>query len=282
MVMLRTFASAAAVAATLAGCSHAPDAAPAASSTSTAATAASVWQHLPGNPVPDSALQLDREGTQFGAPLRPGVQLVQIGPVTTTQCGVALRGERGGLPGVITAGHCDNTAHAPVYAVTGAAGDRVPVGEITISPRGERFTTDGDDFAWVELDPGAAATGPDIIAGRWPLTGVMPTAQARALPAGTPVCVTAAQAGVRCGTVTGTTDDLLVFSLDTPARGMADGDSGGLVFAVDQGGNAIAIAMLTTIFSPTMGKGPMLGGVLDRLGVKPMQLRAKEDPAWLR
>jgi len=183
---------------------------------------------------------------------------------------------------VVTAGHCDHTAGAPVYAVTDAAGARVPVGEITVSPREERFTATGDDFAWVAMDPRAAARGPDVIAGRWPLTGVMPAAQARALPPGTPVCITAARAGVRCGTVVGTAESQLVFALDDPARGMDEGDSGGLVFAVDQDGNATAIAMLTTIHGPEFGEGPLLGGVLDRLGAKPMQLRNKEDQSWLR
>lgn len=283
MMMLKTFATAAVAAAVLSGCTHTPETGPTASSASTKSAAALVWQHLPDNPVPETALRLDSEGTQFGVPLRPGAQIIQAGPELTTQCGVALRAERGGLPGWITAGHCDTTAGAPVYAVTDAVGDRVPVGGITISPRGERYVSVGDDFAWVTVDPAAASTsGPDLIAGRWPLTGVMPADQARALPAGTPVCVTAARAGVRCGTVTGTADSILVFSLDNPARGMDEGDSGGLVFAVDQDGNATAIAMLTTIRGPKFGKGPLLGEVLERLGAKPMQLRGEEALSWLR
>lgn len=212
---------------------------PKAATVTVPAPPAQQWVHLDEKPVPDSELRLDAAGWQYGARPYPGVQLFQdLGGGNIDGCTAGpLVQDAAGRNGFLTAGHCDVTPGSPVYTYTDpASGARAHLGTYTEADT-DPLTTKDSAVVW--LDATAAPT-PDatMIAGRWPIAGVMPEVDVRQLPMGAPVCIDGAVSHVRCGELVAAMSEI------TATIGVEGGDSGSAMFLVDASGHATVIGIV--------------------------------------
>ncbi|AMU78149.1 hypothetical protein BAB79_15205 [Mycobacteroides abscessus] len=95
------------------------------------------------------------------------------------------------------------------------------------------------------------------------LRGVMSVPSAKALPAGTPVCMNGSRSGLTCGPLIAAGDDQLEWG-----GAAVQGDSGAPVFVVNSSGDAQAIGMLHGGPSDTDNFATYLAPVLERLKVR--------------
>ncbi|GAA4394391.1 chymotrypsin family serine protease [Tsukamurella soli] len=189
-------------------------------------------------------LNTNKGGDQYGATPLPGVVVAQQqGTASPYRCtfGVAVSGPAG--PAWITAGHCDETPGAPlfVYPTTSISGsDAVQLPDTYESAEAEESPDPAtglvSDSALLPVRTLAPAA--TMIAGHFPVEGVLTESAVKALPVGTTVCFDGAHSGVTCGPLT-STDGLIHFNVTG-----APGDSGAPVFAVDAQDRAALIGLL--------------------------------------
>ncbi|MCH9734105.1 MAG: S1 family peptidase [Actinomycetia bacterium] len=186
-------------------------------------------------------LRIDVEGFQYGSPPYPGAAVMQDRRVDGACTAGPLVQDKHGRQGFLGAGHCDKGPGAPVYVYS----DQSATAETRI---GSYRVEDPDlvtiDAAFLALDvpPAADAT---LLAGRWPVTGVLDDFDAMSVPIGTPICFDGAVSGVRCGESAGvavgdTGPGWLATSIP-----VTDGDSGSPLFGVDSDGRAWILGVVT-------------------------------------
>ncbi|CPS15013.1 MULTISPECIES: S1 family peptidase [Mycobacteroides] len=198
---------------------------------------------------------------------RPGVSLVQqFDPTEVSECTISwpIVSTRSDI-GYLTAGHCDRKEGAPLWMYTDAEG----AGRLNLSPlqNAERGVDDAGrryDAALFFLSPAQqeAAYG-TVINDGIRLRGVMSVPSAKALPAGTPVCMNGSRSGLTCGPLIAAGDDQLEWG-----GAAVQGDSGAPVFVVNSSGDAQAIGMLHGGPSDTDNFATYLAPVLERLKVR--------------
>lgn len=239
----------------------APDIEPA---TPSSALAGPRWIDVSGQGIEQPRDAVD--GAQFGAIPLPGVKILHhtadggsdlctLGPAVTA----------GDKNGYITAGHCGLT-DPQQYLQRDAVGDDVALfSDAEDIARGMTATGVADSAAlWAPIDRSATR-----LAGTWPVAGVLTTAAAMSIAAGTPVCVAGAKSGVVCGAVVDANDrGLLRFAAFTDG-----GDSGSAVFLVDDQGRAALVGILKGGNAATT-TATYLEPVLNRIGA-----RALLDPS---
>ncbi len=203
-------------------------------------------------------------GHQFGAQPFPGIKIVQRqvdGSSKKCTIGPAVIDTVTSKYGFISAGHCDYTPGRQTYVYADPA-ETVPVavGIYTAA------VIDDDAPTGVDVDSAVVWTGSanstvSKIAGRWPIKGVLTVAGARALPVGTPICIDGAVSGVVCSPLISTSEDVRY------RRTSEGGDSGAVVFTVDDTGSATLIGVHQGIDDTnTEGMATFLEPVLTRLG----------------
>lgn len=204
------------------------------------------------------------DGAQFSATPVPGAvifhapedgdvfDLCTAGPPATGPAG----------PAVLTAGHCALGARSAAQYVL-PADDSAAVLLGTASG-----AVDDDHAVDSAIVYGSAAAGvPPLIAGEWPIAGVLTVAGVeQLLPLGAPVCFAGARSATRCGRLEAL-DDMgqLRFGGVRPQRG----DSGSAVFVVDSvTGDATLVGILaarSTTGTAPGGYATYLSPALDRL-----------------
>lgn len=202
------------------------------------------------------------DDAQWGATPRPGVKIGHRSPVTgkveICTLGPAVRSKTG-RTGFLTAGHCAASGAQQYLAPDPYGADAVPFGVVE-----KALDVPGDDSGviWIEGPAPAEAT---LLAGTWPITGVMPVNEIRGLEPGTRICINGAVSGVVCGGFIDADDAWIRY------RDIADeGDSGSAVFVVDGAGNATLIGVHSGYprFDPNTSQATPLELVLRRLGVE--------------
>lgn len=206
--------------------------------------------------------------TQWASTPRPGSLLIPIpnrGQWTAT-LGPAVTGtENPRAVGWLTAGHVApdgatvgifTDAHAETDLYLGILTDTIDRGAVD---RGLIWTYD------LPLDPAAAR-----LAG-YPIAGVMTRSAARALPAGTPICISGGRAGTECSPKRDSADTA-VLAFDNRAGG---GDSGSPVFVVDADGNSLIIGLLagSADAAERVARATYLEPVLRDLGLRAITTR---------
>lgn len=180
--------------------------------------------------------QVGTDRVQYGRLPYPGIAIGQHqANGRTKDCTLGPQVRSGARVGFLTAGHCDRTPHGQVFTFADPGAQQpVLVGVLTDTDVSAAPSPDRDvAVLWTTAaDPAATR-----IAGKFPIVGVMPTEQVRRLPAGTPICVDGAWAGVRCS------DLISAGELIRYKRVTEDGDSGGPVFVVDRAGRATLIGI---------------------------------------
>ncbi|GAA4676541.1 S1 family peptidase [Gordonia humi] len=213
-----------------------PVAVPTTGSSSATAAAAGTSAESPYVAVTVAPPQVGTDRVQYGRLPYPGVAIGQHqANGRTKDCTLGPQVRSGARVGFLTAGHCDRTPHGQVFTFADPGAQQpVLVGVLTDTDVSTAPSPDRDvAVLWT------TATDPTStrIAGKYPIVGVMPTEQVRRLPAGTPVCVDGAWAGVRCS------DLISAGELIRYQRTTEDGDSGGPVFVVDRAGRATLIGL---------------------------------------
>lgn len=193
------------------------------------------WEDVTGRGVPLPRDSVD--GDQFSATPVPGSAIRHAPDSGTTLdvCTVGPTVTGPGGPAVLTAGHCALGSRAATqYGLATAAGPPTVLGTAVGAVDDDR----GVDSALVSTP--AAAAVPPVIAGTWPVAGVLTVEGVEQLPLGTPICFAGARTGVHCGPLEYTdAAGRLVFG--TPDS--REGDSGAPVFLVRDGA-ATLVAML--------------------------------------
>ncbi|CAJ1505269.1 hypothetical protein [[Mycobacterium] burgundiense] len=240
-----------------------PTAATMAAPAAAAAAAANRWMDVTGQGV--EAPRDNVDGAQYGPVPLPGTKVLHLlnssGDMDFCTLGPAIRSVDGNRAGFLTAGHCGIGGYAAEqFLQTTADGETELLGIATAAEDDDR----GIDSAaiWV---PGGVDPRASSIAG-FPVHRVMSAPEVRSsLPAGSPVCLNGALAGVACGQLLDPDDDRRIrFSAITD-----EGDSGAPVFVVDrvtkratvigilEGGNALTTT--ATYAEPALAR---LGAVL--------------------
>ncbi|KLI09466.1 hypothetical protein BKG60_05070 [Mycobacterium syngnathidarum] len=208
--------------------------------------------------------QADAAGIQYGAQPYPGINIGQ-GQIGTSpnKCtlGPLARRIADGAYVFVTAGHCDERPGEVVSIWSGPNGEGPKVVGTLTGEFDDEAT--GQDSALLET---VLAPAPDAtkIAGKFPISGVMPEAEVRKLPAGTPICLDGARSGVVCGPLVRTDWDTIKFG--TNAIG---GDSGSPVFLVGADNRAVLIGIFKGEHGATaLDAATYLQPALDRLGVE--------------
>lgn len=172
----------------------------------------------------------DSHGGQFGSLPYPGITILQQqGDESPKNCtlGPAVVDKTSQRTGFVGAGHCDDSPGGQAFVFADYAGtEAVPVGVYANSKDAPTPLGYSDSAViWTKtLDPRST-----LIAGTWPVDGVMPAADVRKLRAGTPICIDGAKSGVVCSPLIAV-DDLYIRSAPITQHG----DSGGPVFVVDE------------------------------------------------
>ncbi|RIS51978.1 hypothetical protein D2E46_24080 [Mycobacteroides abscessus] len=206
--------------------------------------------------------QVGNDGVQYGDLPYPGIAIGQHQTDGRTKdCTLGPQVKSGTRTGFLTAGHCDRTPGGEVFVFADPdATQPVLVGVISDADVATAPSPDRDvAVLWTNsADPSAAR-----IAGKYPVVGVMPTEQVRALPAGTPICVDGAWSGVHCSDLI-SADEKIRYEHSTEG-----GDSGGPVFVVDRAGRATLIGIHRghDPDMPTVGEATFLAAALDHLAV---------------
>lgn len=234
--LIAALATALAVSACSSAVEGQPVAAPATGSPSATAAAADASAESPYVAVDVTPSRVGNDHVQYGRLPYPGVAIGQHqANGRTKDCTLGPRISAGSRVGFLTAGHCDRTPGGQVFTFADPGAQQpVLVGvlsdtDVTTAPSPDRDVA----VLWTTAaDPAATR-----IAGKYPIVGVMPTEQVRRLPAGTPICVDGAWAGVRCS------DLISAGELIRYKRVTEDGDSGGPVFVVDRDGRATLIGI---------------------------------------
>ncbi|MGD3152878.1 hypothetical protein [Tsukamurella tyrosinosolvens] len=191
--------------------------------TTTAALPAGPWVTPPE--ADDSAPE---EAKSYGRP-GPGVSVTD----GKGQCtlGYAIESSRGEI-GFLTAGHCVSDVTTPL-TTTDNDGTRH-----TLTPYSASVNGGGIDIALTYL-PTNSAPYFSSITQRIRVKGWLTAAQVRALPNGTPICVSGGHAFIRCGGKKSSSATMIAWD------GSAfPGDSGAPVFIVNPVGNAYAVGLL--------------------------------------
>lgn len=215
--------------------------------TATAKAPESPWTTV-SQPTPDR----DHTGGRIGTAPYTGIALGQHQLNGRTEdCTAGAAVTDGSRIGFVVAGHCDKNKAGHddgVFIFTDQAGNPVRIGEFELAK-----DTGIEDFGivWPSIPPRDAGR----IAGL-PVVGVMSPAAVRALPKGTPVCLSGGWAGVRCTTLDSATD-LIRYPHVTEG-----GDSGAAVFLVDHRQRATLIGIHQGPAGATY-----LTPALDQLGV---------------
>ncbi len=172
----------------------------------------------------------DSRGTQFGALPYPGAVIAQRqtnGSTKECTLGPAVADKSTKRTGFVGAGHCDNSPGGQTFVFADSEGaEPVPVGVYANSKDGPTPLGYSDSAViWSKiLDPRST-----LIAGTWPVDGVMPSSDVRKLRAGTPICIDGAVSGVICSPLIAA-DDSYIRSVPITQHG----DSGAPVFIVDE------------------------------------------------
>lgn len=172
----------------------------------------------------------DSHGGQFGSLPYPGITILQQqGDESPKNCtlGPAVVDKTSQRTGFVGAGHCDDSPGGQTFVFADYAGtEAVPVGVYANSKDAPTPLGYSDSAViWTRiLDPRST-----LIAGTWPVDGVMPAADVRKLRAGTPVCIDGAKSGVVCSPLVGANNDYILTAPMTQP-----GDSGAAVFLVDE------------------------------------------------
>lgn len=203
---------------------------------------------------------------QFGDPA-PGITIGRRSDTESNDIGMCTLGpavvSATNGPGFVTAGHCaDEQENTLQYAQVRAGG-----GTSLLGPT-ESFENAWDPAGWSDSAViwTQEAAGDSMMAGSWPVEGVMGVAEVRGLPAGTPICINAAVSGVVCSPLISADADLIRYGHST-----TDGDSGAPVFVV-RDGRASLIGIHRGADEAedgsSIGEGTYLAPALDRLGVR--------------
>lgn len=176
----------------------------------------------------------------------------------------------GGRQGFLTAGHCATNAVGE-QKLTGS--DGLPVRALGAAveaefSRGLRDPATGyaNDSAVIWTPAGSVAA---IIAGTWPVAGVLSVAEVEALPKGAPVCFFGAVSGVACGPLLNSRDPGGVH-FGSSAQG---GDSGAAVFLVADGAAWLIGIMSSTDDYHPASTAALLAPALDRLHAEAITAR---------
>ncbi|WP_234809284.1 S1 family peptidase [Mycobacteroides saopaulense] len=184
------------------------------------------WVDVTGQGV----IAKDSHGGQFGSLPYPGITILQQqGDESSKNCtlGPAVVDKTSQRTGFVGAGHCDDSPGGQTFVLADYEGtEAVPVGVYANSKDAPTPMGYSDSAViWTKiLDPRST-----LIAGTWPVAGVMPAADVRKLRAGTPVCIDGAKSGVVCSPLVGATNDYILTAPMTQP-----GDSGAAVFLVDE------------------------------------------------
>lgn len=241
--------------------SGAVKAAPVTASAPAAVEPALRWVPYNGPPI---ELPRDWTGGQIGNAPRPGIALGQEqvnGPLKDCTAGPLIHRTDGSeKTGWLTAGHCDENPGAPVYIFADhAAKEAAELGSFT--DRLDDHLSQDSAALWTDVPADPAATK---IAGHFPITGVMPEAEVKQLPAGTWVCVDGGWTGVKCSTLTERPADRIRY------RPMTDkGDSGGPLFllsSLDNHATLIGIVKGADVFGND--EATFMAPALARLGAE--------------
>lgn len=177
------------------------------------------------------------DDAQFSATPVPG-SAIWHAPATGSTLSVCTAGPTVTGPGgsaVLTAGHCGLGPRAgQQYTLTAADGDTVPLGTAT------RAADDNRGVDSTIIHTPAAAAVPPLIAGTWPVAGVLTVGGVESLPLGSPICYVGAITAARCGPLEARDDrGRLVFGVPS-----LEGDSGSAVFVLSDDGAATLVAIL--------------------------------------
>lgn len=175
---------------------------------------------------------LDHQREQYGNPA-PGVKIGRVSssdPSGSAKCTLGPAVTAAGRKGFLTAGHCADKPGTDQYAQVNYDGSDPlllgPAVQAQDAPAPGGYS-DSAVIWTASVDPGATR-----IAGRWPVSGVMPAREVRALPAGTPVCIDGAKSGVVCSRLVSANGDYILTAPMTQP-----GDSGSAVFVIDDKSN---------------------------------------------
>ncbi len=180
-------------------------------------------------------LNSDTHGSQYGPVAVPGVVVAQdqgctVGPIIV----------RGWQRGFLTAGHCDERPGETVRLFADANGEQpIDLGPITGAVDDDSSPTAVIDFGAVwPRDP--SVVGSSQINRHYAVAGVMTAEAVKTLNPGTPVCISGAVTGVKCGPLLAADDH----GLARIALTRNPGDSGGAVFVVAAGDRAALIGLV--------------------------------------
>ncbi|TXI59715.1 hypothetical protein [Mycolicibacterium mageritense] len=196
---------------------------------------------------------------QFSSTPMPGVVIMQWAegqPAGGNRCtlGTAVQTDTG--PGFLTAGHCDETADAPLWLfptadVSGVDAVKLPkpyTGAVDSDGKVDPKLNAAVDAALVPLNPGQLGEVSTELAQRYHVAGVLTADAAKRLPKDTPICFDGAVSGLQCGTVSNANSGgkLLMGGDSTEARPFTKhGDSGAPVFVLDRQGRAVLVGLLS-------------------------------------
>lgn len=172
----------------------------------------------------------DSRGGQFGSLPYPGTVIAQHqndGSTKICTLGPAVADKATKRTGFVGAGHCDNSPGGETFVFADSEGNEaIPVGVYAHSEDAPTPLGYSDSAViWSKaLDPRST-----LIAGTWPVSGVMPAEDVRKLRAGTPVCIDGAVSGVVCSPLVRANNDYILTAPMTHP-----GDSGAAVFLVDE------------------------------------------------
>ncbi|MDO3110465.1 chymotrypsin family serine protease [Mycobacteroides abscessus] len=177
----------------------------------------------------------DTEGAQFGLTPLPGVRFSYYDAANEHQMcslGPAI------VDGFLTAGHC-TAALRPTPAELSTSQDAYMSKQVRFGTVTGAADNGGsvDSAAIRGVTVPAAAT---LIAGRYPVAGVLTRAGAFTLPPATPICLDGAKSGVICSPIHTAAGDYLEFG-----NRSHDGDSGAAVFVVTPQDQALLIGILS-------------------------------------
>lgn len=159
--------------------------------------------------------------------IAPGMEITQLSPdrATTWHCSAGAEATDAQGPVMISTGHCDANAGAPVTTPDGQ-----PVGTYADSWIGDPKIHFSNEVSVLRLTPGAKPTGPAMLGG-WPVDGVLQADTVDALPSGTSVCMQGFPLrGAVCGKLDMALPSRLGVRIGTPVVG---GNSGGPAWIVD-------------------------------------------------
>lgn len=204
---------------------------------------------------------------QRGEPV-PGVLLSQHQPDGSPQSctlGPAVYALDDGSQGWLTAGHCDPSPGESSGVWLDALGkEKLTLGVISDSLTALDY---GLDYAVLWSSTGRVPAASTALANTWPIAGMMSTEDVQGLPAGTPICIDGAKAGVKCTPLLDATETWIEYE-DVAGKG----DSGAPVFVVTRDGDAQLIGLLRGFDTarPGVGLASYLTPALERTGARLM------------